>query len=151
MKAGLFLWLGMPVFSTLSQLFIKLTSERLTGSGWTWLGNVLTSPWMIALLGVEIALFFIWMRVLTELDLSKAYPISAISYILILATGWLVFGESVSRVQLIGSGLNSYRRLGDQHGRRCHDAGIRSNENIFDSSSSSLGNSSSSNLGHHSS
>ena len=105
MKAGHFLWLGMPVLSTLSQLFIKLTSERLTGSGWIWLENTLTSPWMIAVLGVEIALFFIWMRVLTELDLSKAYPLSAISYILILPTGWLVFGESISGLQLIGSGL----------------------------------------------
>ncbi len=105
MKAGLFLWLGMPVLSTLSQLFIKLTSESLTGSGWIWLENTLTSRWIIAVLGVEIALFFIWMRVLTELDLSKAYPLSAISYILILATGWLVFGESISRLQLIGSGL----------------------------------------------
>ena len=57
------------------------------------------------MLGVEIALFFVWMRVLTELDLSKAYPLSAISYILILATGWLVFGESISQLQLIGSGL----------------------------------------------
>jgi len=104
-KAGLLLWLGMPVLSTLSQLLIKLTSERLTGSGWIWLGNTLTSRWMIAVLGVEIALFFIWMRVLTELDLSKAYPLSAISYILVLATGWLVFGESISRLQLVGSGL----------------------------------------------
>lgn len=105
MKAGHFLWLGMPVLSTLSQLFIKLTSERLTGSGWIWLENTLTSRWMIAVLGVEIALFFIWMRVLTELDLSKAYPLSAISYILILPTGWLVFGENISGLQLIGSGL----------------------------------------------
>jgi multidrug transporter EmrE-like cation transporter len=104
-KAGHFLWLGMPVLSTLSQLFIKLTSERLTGSGWIWLENTLTSRWMIAVLGVEIALFFIWMRVLTELDLSKAYPLSAISYILILPTGWLVFGENISGLQLIGSGL----------------------------------------------
>ncbi|MFK0690103.1 transporter [Mesorhizobium sp. IMUNJ 23033] len=105
MKAGHFLWLGMPVLSTLSQLFIKLTSERLTGSGWIWLENTLTSRWMIAVLGVEIALFFIWMRVLTELDLSKAYPLSAISYILILPTGWLVFSESISALQLVGSGM----------------------------------------------
>jgi multidrug transporter EmrE-like cation transporter len=98
-------WLGMPVLSTLSQLFIKLTSEQLNGSGWIWLENALTSRWMIAVLGVEIALFFVWMRVLTDLDLSKAYPLSAISYILILATGWLVFGENISRLQLIGSGL----------------------------------------------
>ena len=105
MKAGLFLWLGMPVLSTLSQLFIKLTSEQLTGSGWIWFESVLTSRWTIAVLGVEIALFFVWMRVLTGLDLSKAYPLSAISYILIVATGWLVFGESITRQQLIGSGL----------------------------------------------
>jgi multidrug transporter EmrE-like cation transporter len=98
-------WLGMPVLSTLSQLFIKLTSERLTGSGWIWLENTLTSPWMIAVIGVEIALFFVWMRVLTDLDLSKAYPLSAISYVLILATGWFVFGESIARLQMVGSGL----------------------------------------------
>ena len=36
---------------------------------------------------------------------SRAFPLSAVSYILILTVSWLVFEESISLLQLIGSGL----------------------------------------------
>ena len=60
---------------------------------------------MIAAVGAEVACFVIWMHVLTELDLSRAFPLTAVSYIMIFAASWLVFNEDVSLLQLIGSGL----------------------------------------------
>jgi multidrug transporter EmrE-like cation transporter len=104
-RASHLFWLGIPILDTLSQLFIKLAAEHVTGSGLTWLHNTVTSPWMIAAVAVEAACFVIWMRVLAELDLSLAFPLSAIGYILILAASLLIFGESISLLQLTGSGL----------------------------------------------
>lgn len=105
MRGSYLFWLGIPVLDMLSQLFIKLAAEHVTGSGLTWLHNTVTSPWMIAAIAVEAACFVIWMRVLAELDLSLAFPLSAISYILVIAASWLIFGESISLLQLTGSGL----------------------------------------------
>ena len=99
-------WLAVPVLNTLFQFFVKHGAEQLgdaTGIGWLW--QALDSHWILAAIAVEIACFFIWMNVLAELDLSRAFPLSGISYVLIIATGWLVFGEPVVGLQVIGSGL----------------------------------------------
>ena len=45
------------------------------------------------------------MQVLSELELSKAFPLTAFSYILILAASWAFFGEPLSPLQFIGSAL----------------------------------------------
>jgi drug/metabolite transporter (DMT)-like permease len=104
-RASHLFWLGIPALNTLSQLFIKLAAGHVTGTGLAWLQNAVTSPWMIATVAVEAACFLIWMRVLAGLDLSRAFPLSATGYILVLMASWLVFEESISLLQLIGSAL----------------------------------------------
>ncbi|HEY0122762.1 MAG TPA: transporter [Rhizobium sp.] len=99
-------WLAVPVLNTLFQFFVKHGAEQLgdaTGAGWLW--QALGSHWILAAIAVEIACFFIWMNVLSELDLSRAFPLSGVSYVLIIATGWFVFGEPVVGLQVVGSGL----------------------------------------------
>ena len=99
-------WLAVPVLNTLFQFFAKLGATQLGNSeGTAWLEDVLTSHWILAAVIVEIVCFFIWMTVLAELDLSKAFPLSGISYVLIIASGWLAFGEPIVGLQIIGSGL----------------------------------------------
>ncbi|NTF43692.1 EamA family transporter [Agrobacterium rhizogenes] len=99
-------WLAVPVLNTLFQFFIKLGAEQLNGEGMeAWLWQALSSYWILAAIAVEVVTFFIWMNVLAELDLSRAFPLSGISYVLIIATGWFVFGERVVALQVIGSGL----------------------------------------------
>ncbi|PST18275.1 transporter [Rhizobium sp. JAB6] len=99
-------WLAVPVLNTLFQFFIKLGAEQMSGGGTEgWLWQALSSYWILAAIAVEIGTFFIWMNVLAELDLSRAFPLSGISYVLIIATGWFVFGERVVALQVVGSGL----------------------------------------------
>ncbi|KAA1179478.1 EamA family transporter [Rhizobium tropici] len=101
-----FSWLAVPVLNTLFQFFIKHGAEQLSdGSVEGWLWQALSSYWILAAIAVEIACFFIWMNVLAELDLSRAFPLSGVSYVLIIATGWFVFGERIIALQVIGSGL----------------------------------------------
>jgi multidrug transporter EmrE-like cation transporter len=100
-------WFAVPVLNTLFQYFIKRGAEQLDPSATlsAWLPQALLSHWIMAAIAVEIVCFAIWMTVLAELDLGKAFPLSGISYVLVIATGWFVFGESVVALQLIGSGL----------------------------------------------
>jgi drug/metabolite transporter (DMT)-like permease len=99
-------WLAVPVLSTLYQFLIKLGAEHLHDAGMqAWLWQALSSPWILIAIAVEIVGFFIWMNVLAEVDLSRAFPLTGISYVLIVASGWFVFGERVVALQMIGSGL----------------------------------------------
>ncbi|RCS21653.1 transporter [Phyllobacterium salinisoli] len=108
MKSWHLLWIGIPVFNTLAQIFVKFAAEDANGlaaTGWTWVVQAATSPWMLAAFAVEIACFFIWIKVLADFDLSRAFPLSAISYVLIVGVSWLWFREPASVLQLVGSGL----------------------------------------------
>lgn len=99
-------WLAVPLLNTLFQFFIKHGAEQLSdATGLGWFLQAMMSQWVLAAIAVEVACFFIWMSVLSELDLSRAFPLSGISYVLIIATGWFVFGEPVVALQVVGSGL----------------------------------------------
>ncbi|WP_184328035.1 EamA family transporter [Rhizobium sp. BK529] len=107
MKSMRLTWLAVPILNTLFQIFTKFGATQLGNAEGTttWIKDALTSHWILAAVVVEIACFFIWMTVLAELDLSKAFPLSGVSYVLIIATGWLAFGEPVIGLQIVGSGL----------------------------------------------
>lgn len=109
MKSSLALWAGIPILNTLAQIFVKLAAERAAGlsmpGGWAWIAGAAVSPWMLAAAAVEIACFFLWMRVLAEVDLGRAFPLTAISYVLIVLTSWFWFQEPVDVLQIGGSAL----------------------------------------------
>ncbi len=100
-------WFAVPLLNTLFQIFIKRGAEDIDGKGATlsWLSSALHNPWVLAAITVEITCFFLWMKILAELDLSRAFPLSAVSYVLVIASGWLIFGEPVVPLQIIGSML----------------------------------------------
>ncbi|NKC05229.1 EamA family transporter [Brucella haematophila] len=108
MKSHVSLWIAIPVFNTLAQIFVKFAAEQLdqiTTTGLGWAIAAATSPWMLAAVAVEIACFFFWMKVLADFDLSKAFPISAISYVAVLAASWFWFQEPTNLLQITGSVL----------------------------------------------
>ena len=98
-------WLAIPVLNTLQQLFLKLgasdAGSPAIGSGW--FGSLLSSPWFAAAVMAEIVCFVVWMTVLVELDLSLAFPLSAASYVMVMAMAWVAFGERLRTREVIGS------------------------------------------------
>lgn len=99
-------WLTIPVLNTLQQLFLKLgaadaTSSALASGGW--FGGLLLSPWFAAAVAAEIVCFVVWMTVLSELDLSLAFPLSAASYVFIMLMAWITFGEHLEIREIVGS------------------------------------------------
>ena len=55
------------------------------------------------MIACEVASFLIWIRLLSTVDLGAAFPISALCYVAVLGSSWLVFHEPASMRQLLGS------------------------------------------------
>lgn len=72
---------------------------------WGWLVQALQTPWIIGILVCETISFALWLIILSETSVSKATPITAIAYILILGMSWTLFKEAIMPLQIIGSTL----------------------------------------------
>lgn len=66
---------------------------------------LLTSPWVISGLMAAFLASVCWMLALTKLDLSRAYPFTALSFILILLSSALLFNDAITPGKLIGTAL----------------------------------------------
>jgi drug/metabolite transporter (DMT)-like permease len=69
----------------------------------SWLLAAIRMPTVQILLVCEVASFAAWMTVLAEMPLSAAFPLSAVSYVLIIAASAVVFHEPVGVLQVVGS------------------------------------------------
>ena len=94
----------LPMLSLGYQIAAKETAKALahTPFGLDWVAMLVRSPWAQALLVLEIASFAAWMTALSVMKLSAAFPISAVSYVLIIVAGWTLFHEPASVFQVLG-------------------------------------------------
>lgn len=97
-------WIAVPLLSLGYQIAAKETAGALEGLpfGMQWLRGLLALPWGWALVGFELAAFVAWMVVLTEIKLSEAFPLSAISYVLVIVASWTLFHETGDTLQVLG-------------------------------------------------
>ena len=110
MRAKRSAWLAasaIPVLTTANQLCIKMLAGELVAlnSFEAQVVAALHSRWLPGILLSEIFGFVLWMEVLSHLNISKAIPISALSYISIIAVGTLWLHEPLRPLQIIGSVL----------------------------------------------
>src|SRR6266403_5746086 len=101
------LWIGLPVLSALFQASTKMLAAEMqhTPFSWSWLVQATHSPWAVVVLMSELLSFVLWLNVLTNVPLSKAFPITAVAYIAIELMSWMLFKEPVLPLQIIGSAL----------------------------------------------
>lgn len=104
-KSAYSLWVAIPVLTTLNQACIKLLAERTKAVpfGWSWLVHALQVPWMAGILLCEVMSFALWLTILADTGISKAAPITAIAYLLILLMSWTAFHETIMPLQVAGS------------------------------------------------
>jgi drug/metabolite transporter (DMT)-like permease len=68
-----------------------------------YLGHVLLNPWVIsALLGGLLAAFS-WIAALSRLELSRAYPFTAASFVLIIVLSAIFFDEALTPFKVAGA------------------------------------------------
>jgi drug/metabolite transporter (DMT)-like permease len=60
------------------------------------------NPLVVLGLAITVAGTFFWLITLSRVDLSYAYPFASLDYVMVLAASWVILGESVSPVRLLG-------------------------------------------------
>lgn len=98
-------FVAVPLLGVAYQYCAERTAQALAGLplGLAWLTRALGEPWALGLLGLETISFAAWMYVLSEADLSVAFPLTAISYVLVVGMGWIALHETVSPQQVLGA------------------------------------------------
>ena len=67
--------------------------------------RVFSSPIVLAGTAVYAISVLVWLYALSSVDLSFAYPLGSVSYVLIVLASWLMLGESIAPVRWVGIGL----------------------------------------------
>jgi len=101
------LWIVIPILTTLNQAFIKLLASETKSMdfGPAWLLEATQYPWTAGILICEILSFVLWLKLLADTTISRAAPITAVAYFLILLMSWTVFREPIVPFQIVGSVL----------------------------------------------
>ncbi|KRW60859.1 EamA family transporter [Pseudomonas sp. TTU2014-080ASC] len=88
------------------QLLFKLGAQRLQGENLGQLiGSFLFNPYLMGAIFLYATTVLVWIYVLRVLPLSIAYPLTALSYIIVPILSLFILGEKVSTNTIIGSTL----------------------------------------------
>jgi multidrug transporter EmrE-like cation transporter len=90
-----------------AQLGLKLGSDPLTGMafGMDWLTVALTSSWVQFGIFCYLLAFVLWMLILDKMELSLAFPLSGMVYVVVMAASALGLHEAPSPLHWAGVGL----------------------------------------------
>jgi drug/metabolite transporter (DMT)-like permease len=64
--------------------------------------SLLTDPWVLSAMATTLVAALCWMAALSKLDLSRAYPFSAVSFLSVLIFSGLFLNESISPGKIAG-------------------------------------------------
>jgi undecaprenyl phosphate-alpha-L-ara4N flippase subunit ArnE len=64
--------------------------------------SLIMEPWLIFAMAIYATALFLWLQVLSNTPLSTAYPILAVTYILVPFFATLFFGEIITKNHFIG-------------------------------------------------
>ena len=95
------------VVDTATQIAFKWASERI-GAGTldiAWVVSALETPALWLAVFFYGLTFVFWMLILARIDLGRAFPLSALTYVTVPAAGMLLFGEHLSWPQAAGIAL----------------------------------------------
>jgi multidrug transporter EmrE-like cation transporter len=95
--------LGAVTFSALGQLSLKAGARQLAGLGGLefWLAAARDVP-VLSGLAAWAASTVCWLYVLQVAPLSRAYPLSSLTYVLVPAASLYVFGEQLRLTHVVG-------------------------------------------------
>ncbi len=100
------------LLGVVGQIFLKMGMERLgvlnlsgLTAGLQTASQVITTPLVILGLGCYGVSAAVWLVVLSRLDISLAYPLLALNFVLVPFLGWLFLGEQIPFYRWIGVGI----------------------------------------------
>jgi len=95
--------LSFPVTMAVGQILFKRVALQITpGTGSSWLLEAARLPSMWAAVALYAGATLLWVRILTSVPLSRAYPFAALAFVLVPAAGYLFFHEPITIRYAIG-------------------------------------------------
>lgn len=67
--------------------------------------KIIFSPYILIGLTAFAFSFFLWLKVLAVTPLSFAYPMLSLSYVIVTIASWLLLGESLPLLRVLGLGF----------------------------------------------
>lgn len=96
------------IFNVMGQLFLKAGMNKLGNFQLSFQALIpvftraFLSPYILLGLGCYVTGFLIWLVVLAKAEVSYAYPLISMGYVLTAVMGWWLLGENVTWVRLAG-------------------------------------------------
>jgi multidrug transporter EmrE-like cation transporter len=85
------------ILDTAGQLLWKFAVERLPDnlSLWSTIEAAAQQPWFLAVIAVFLCQLFVWLKVVENVDLSFAQPITSLSYLTVCGFSWMMFDDQI--------------------------------------------------------
>ena len=110
-SADLALVLTGVMLNAAAQLLLKAGSRAITdvsfslANTWTLAARMALNPPILGGLALYVVSVVFWILALSRVDVSVAYPMLSIGYIVSALAGWLLFSEAVSAARVAGIGV----------------------------------------------
>lgn len=110
-SADLALILTGVLLNAVAQLLLKAGSRAIAGievslgNAWVLLERVVLNPPIIGGLACYAISVVVWILALARVDVSVAYPMLSVGYVVNAVAAWLLFGESLGAARLTGIGV----------------------------------------------
>jgi multidrug transporter EmrE-like cation transporter len=107
-SADLALVLTGVMLNAAAQLLLKAGSRAIAdvpfslANGWTLAERIALNPPILAGLGLYVVSVVFWILALSRVDVSIAYPMLSVGYIVSAMAGWLLFAENLSATRVAG-------------------------------------------------
>jgi drug/metabolite transporter (DMT)-like permease len=100
-------WAALLGFETLCQISLKLASRQTGAFDFSAAAfrQGLATPWLWVAIGCYVGAFLAWMTILRKSTLSAAFTTSALVFVAVMFSSWLVFGEHIGWLQLLGAAV----------------------------------------------
>jgi len=99
----------------LANVFLTVTAQIMLKYGMNKVGKIdsfenlrtlaikaISNPFVIGGIGIFGFTSILWLIVLSRVEISVAYPMLSLGYVLVMLWGWLVFDEKVSIIRFLG-------------------------------------------------
>jgi multidrug transporter EmrE-like cation transporter len=107
-SADLALILTGVLLNAVAQLLLKAGSRAIAGvpvtvgNAWTLIERVAINPPILGGLACYAISVVVWILALSRVDVSVAYPMLSVGYVINAVAAWMLFGEQLSAARLAG-------------------------------------------------
>lgn len=87
---------------TSGQIMWKIGLDRTGGFSAANIFNIMVSPFIIGGVLLYVIATVLWFMILSKTDLSYAYPLQSLAYVLGVIAAWMIFKENISITRWLG-------------------------------------------------